>query len=606
MGAHLNDGTGTFGSRLELAADASLQSLAMADVDNDGDLDLLTTGPASNRVRVWLNLNTTTPLLVTATAPARNATHAPLTAPVAITFDRPLAAVPATTTALRIARTQRAGAAPTTVVGNDLRLTPAGGFAPGEKVLVSLRRSVSGSGALLPASRVFEFTAAAGVGPGVFGRSAALPTGLYTYAAAAVPADIDGDGDLDICSLGTGQYGQVNIARNSGNGTFGPTQYLTIGQFPTDMEVTDMDGDGDLDLLVSSGFGYTTSPGKFNVFTNNGSGVFGGGAVVSVSSSSTFGIVAGDLDGDGDRDVIVFSNATATSVYLQESDGAFTLASTTDLAVSGLTLGPHTIDPALADIDGDGDLDLLASNVQGVSVSLNLGNGKFAPANLLTPPVRGGMALADIDADGDLDMLTSNGTQANVLTNNGQGVFTLASTVAVASGGVGSIIAGDIDGDGDLDMLTGGTATSDLVSVRLNDGLGNFSSTYSFQAAAGALGALPVALADLDGDGDLDLTAVHYPGPGLEVCLNKTGTVTATQPGAATAPLTLTPNPGRQTTLTGAAPNQPVQVLDAVGRVVLATTTTAAGTSQLVLPAGLAAGVYVVRVGQQALRLALE
>ena len=599
-----NDGTGLFANKVEAATEVSLQNLAMADLDGDGDLDLVTTGGVSPRARVWLNMNTATPLLVTATAPARNATHAAQASPVSILFDRTLSAVPVTTKALRIARTQRGTTAPAAVVvGNELRLTTPSGFAPGEKVLVSLRRGVSGSAALLQTSQVFEFRAAAGAGPGIFARSATLPAGTYTYTAAAIPADLDGDGDLDMCSLGTGQYGQVNIALNTGNGTFGPTQYLTIGQYPSDLEVTDMDGDGDLDLLVSSGYGYTSSPGKFSVFTNNGQGSFGAGAVVAVSSQHTFGIVAGDLDGDGDQDVVVLSNATTVSVFIAESDGTFTEIVGTALAISGLTLGPHTIDATLADVDGDGDLDLLASSAQGVSLNLNNGNGRFATASLLPTAARGGLAMADVDADGDLDMLTNTGSQLTVLTNNGQGAFVLASTQALAGG---NLVVGDIDGDGDLDVLSGSSVGSGVISVRLNDGLGTFSGSYGFQAAASAQSTLPVALADLDGDGDLDLAAVHYPNPGIEICLNTTGTVTAALAGATASWLTLVPNPGRQAMLAGAAPNQPVRVFDAVGRVVLATTTTVAGTSQLLLPAGLAAGVYVVRVGEQALRLAVE
>ncbi|RZK47824.1 MAG: T9SS type A sorting domain-containing protein, partial [Hymenobacter sp.] len=70
----------------------------------------------------------------------------------------------------------------------------------------------------------------------------------------------------------------------------------------------------------------------------------------------------------------------------------------------------------------------------------------------------------------------------------------------------------------------------------------------------------------------------------------------------------LYPNPtrGGTATLSGAAPGQAVQVLDALGRPVLTATTDAGGTAGLALPAALPGGVYVVRVGQQALRLRVE
>lgn len=72
------------------------------------------------------------------------------------------------------------------------------------------------------------------------------------------------------------------------------------------------------------------------------------------------------------------------------------------------------------------------------------------------------------------------------------------------------------------------------------------------------------------------------------------------------AGLSLFPNPTTQmATLTGAVPGTPVMVLDAVGRLVLRVVATSAGTATLELPAELAAGVYMVRTGQQALRLTI-
>ncbi|KUG09048.1 hypothetical protein ASU33_19685 [Solirubrum puertoriconensis] len=92
----------------------------------------------------------------------------------------------------------------------------------------------------------------------------------------------------------------------------------------------------------------------------------------------------------------------------------------------------------------------------------------------------------------------------------------------------------------------------------------------------------------------------------LDGTLNYSPVRAVTQAGLATSRLVLTPNPARTTRLSGAAAGAPVQVYDAVGRLVLSATADATGTARLMLPAGCPTGVYVVRSGAQAVRLVVE
>ncbi|RYY21031.1 MAG: hypothetical protein EOO36_01855 [Cytophagaceae bacterium] len=611
VGCYRNSGAGVFTLGSTLASSPALTGLATADVDGDGDLDLLTIGSLDRRASVWLNLNTAPNQTVTGRQPSRNALRAAPGSAVAVQFSQPLSPAAMPMEGLSVARSQSRNAAPlTTAVANgyELRFTPANSFAPGEKVQVSLARVLAGGSSVLPAAQVYEFTAAAGVGPGTFVRAATPAAGGTINDRAVLPADFDGDGDLDLCLLSASlQDGSFQVLRNAGNGMFTAVRSYATGVYPTGLRVADMDGDGDQDIIVSSGSTYGFTSGLVQVFKNNGSGTFSLGSSLGVGIE-TMGLTTGDLDGDGDQDVIVLTGSTKALILLNDGDGTCWGMEMVYPAVSIVSLAPTLASLQLADVDNDDNLDLLVYNAQGVSISLNNGEGSFAPATLLTTPASGALALADVDADGDLDMLTGNGGQVNVLTNNGLGSFALRATLPItgSSSTISSLATGDIDGDGDQDLLASGINSSGQVSVRLNDGAGNFSGSYSFQAASSLSGALVSALGDFDQDGDLDLTVMHYIYGGIDVCLNQAGTLTATTAGTGVSPLALFPNPGRQSTLSGAGPGQLVRVLDAVGREVLVAKATAAGTCQLALPATLAGGVYVVRVGEQAVRLLAE
>jgi hypothetical protein len=122
-----------------------------------------------------------------------------------------------------------------------------------------------------------------------------------------------------------------------------------------------------------------------------------------------------------------------------------------------------------ADIDGDGDLDILTANENShnVSVRLNDGTGTFRGNTSVEVGGRpASVVAADIDGDGDLDILTANGNNVSVRLNNGDGTFNGNTSVA-AGNSPASVVAADIDGDGDLDILTANDGNN-YVSVRLN------------------------------------------------------------------------------------------------------------------------------------------
>ncbi|MBD2704464.1 leucine-rich repeat domain-containing protein [Spirosoma sp. BT702] len=230
----------------------------------------------------------------------------------------------------------------------------------------------------------------------------------------------------------------------------------------------------------------------------------------------------GDLDGDGDLDIVtanIYSNNI--SVRLNDGLGNFIPHSTNPEILVGLN--PYNV--ALGDVDGDGDLDMLAPNVgdDNLSVLLNNGSGSFTPHSTNPRPSASGVyyvALGDVDGDGDLDALVSSGTSfVSVFLNNGSGSFILQPTTIPVGGGCVVLVSGDVDSDGDLDFVTT-NQNSNNVSVRLNDGSGNFTAPTS--NADISVGSFPrwLAKGDVDSDGDLDVLVANYNDLNAGILLN--------------------------------------------------------------------------------------
>ena len=178
---------------------------------------------------------------------------------------------------------------------------------------------------------------------------------------------------------------------------------------------------------------------------------------------------------------------------------------------------------ALADLDGDSDLDAFFANgryeaFEPNTVWLNDGAGQFSDSGqqLGQPIDTHSVALGDLDADGDLDAFVGNGITCQMFENDGRGWFTAHQwTPTPGNSGAWSwtVALGDIDGDGDLDAFAAGCCGTTKSSggakqflhpfnmVWLNNGAGNFKDSGQ---RLGRLGSKAVALGDLDDDGDLD------------------------------------------------------------------------------------------------------
>jgi hypothetical protein len=328
-----------------------------------------------------------------------------------------------------------------------------------------------------------------------------LPSGPDSRSASG---DVDSDGDADIVS---GSFLIVGL-ENTDQGRF--TEFLRM-YGPEGVEsLADFDSDGDADLLTVEPPSFAPPFQALGVWINPGGGAFTAPtSLLRPTQDSLEGGAVGDLDGDGDLDVYGYAASSGSialdTTFMNTGSGTFVRRS--------LSLPPANRTEAVdfGDVDGDGDLDVLRyGGLQTVVLWLNDGASFFAPA-AVQPPLGAGLGadnlrVDDLDLDGDADFLVGN--PPRLLENEGSGTFVDAGPIVSATG---IVFLADADGDRAADVTL--QAQSGVCALYLNREGG-------FVAAPGALPGLALSagsplFTDVDRDEDIDLLGTTSPFPRL-------------------------------------------------------------------------------------------
>lgn len=249
-------------------------------------------------------------------------------------------------------------------------------------------------------------------------ESAARIPGLSLGSAHACFGDVENDGDLDIWITNGGasrfSAGQPQLWRNDGNGFFtqstGASVPIANVSEQMDCLFGDIDGDFDLDMVGGN------RAGNSRLYENDGNGVFTDVTAGRLPpDNNTYSYDFGDLDGDGDLDLLGINSAPNNSreaLFINDGAGTFTNESPTRLPGAN---NPQIDDndSKFIDFDNDGDLDFIIAALGGSGERAYVNNGGVftLTSGIITQVADSSLDIefGDLDGDGDLDMVTAQG-----------------------------------------------------------------------------------------------------------------------------------------------------------------------------------------------------
>ncbi|MCO6455820.1 MAG: VCBS repeat-containing protein [Pirellulaceae bacterium] len=597
VSVHPGDGSGGFLARTDYNLGQRALDLAVADVDGDDDLDVVASTNFQNTVddhKLFLLRNDGTGSLAVELIRDQHPANS------VVLFD--------------LNRDQRMDI----LTGGDNGLRWLEGIDQGFAAPVTLASGIAPEGIVVQDVNGDQFadivtrsifpsvvSVLLGSQDGTFVRQADLNVAFSAFYSRLTTSDINGDGLPDLVTGATDNY--LGMHLNNGDGSFGARSSVPTGDFPTQLDVGDVDGDGELDLLV------------VNAGARNVSFLLGGGTgqfperrdLAATGAISPQDAILIDLDGDQDLDLVAADSFQTVSTWLNDGDGNFVKLRDHNAMPFPSTL--REVQLLAVDIDNDGDQDVILSHVSDgrIRVFRNDGGGDLSDLLMLDATVVQAnirtLDVGDLTGDGVLDIVTASfdpagGEALRIFPGDGQGGFgaridlnlgqqyfrslvvadlngdSFADFVANASGrarafvgdGQGGFMASppllpiddfdlrlrmvDVNADGANDLI-GMVTDQGLYLVGLADGTGGFGQPQGFQVGTAVADFL---FADFNHDSRRDLAASKSGNDLLEIRLNQLAALTVGPPGTGQRVFTYEP-----------AFNQQTSVVDELGRTTL-------------------------------------
>ncbi len=329
-----------------------------------------------------------------------------------------------------------------------------------------------------------------GIGVASFAPNVDLSTGLGSAPKNVALADLDGDRRLDIITSNINN-GTISIFRNISNpgtitsSSFGSRVNISVGGVPTDVKVSDINGDGKPDIVVLNAA--TSVISILRNISNLGSittGSFLAKVDFSVGSGPELLEIA-DLDGDSKPDLIASNSFDDTFSVLQNISTSYEISSVSFLPKIDFPTGNFPTGIAVGDLDGDGKKEIVISNYvidNTFSIFRNvIANGLITQnsfstrVNFITGNAPYGIELADVNGDGKLDIVDSNNSGSTITVFINQAVAGQLNASSFSSGidfngdsNLGLMAIADLTSDGKPEIAIAGTGTKNSVTVLTN------------------------------------------------------------------------------------------------------------------------------------------
>ncbi len=324
--------------------------------------------------------------------------------------------------------------------------------------------------------------------------------------------DLDGDQDFDVLSASVHDNKIAWYENIDGLGSFGQQKNISPGtDRPSSIFSVDIDGDGDKDVMVSAS-GNNSIVWYENIDSN---GSFYPRQVITTDALNATSIFCIDLDGDGDNDAISTSSGDSKIAWYENTDGSGNFGQQQVISLDAT----EAISGFSADLDGDGDNDIISASIIGINIAWyeNIdGLGDFGPPIPITSEAENIQSVfsIDIDNDGDNDILSASSYAEDVDGKiawyeniDGMGIFGEQNIISTDVINAKSIYCKDIDGDGDADVISASQDDDKIAWYENLDGSGNFSPQLIIPTNWMIYRPVSVYSVDLDGDGDNDVVS---------------------------------------------------------------------------------------------------